>query len=63
MPFLRPHKMAKIGLIGLKDDREALLTTLHDLNVLQIEAISKELPRTDRSRNGGATSSGTSPTS
>jgi V/A-type H+/Na+-transporting ATPase subunit I len=40
--FLRPQKMAKIGLIGLKDDREALLTTLHDLNVEQIEPISKE---------------------
>ncbi|HXQ48304.1 MAG TPA: V-type ATP synthase subunit I [Thermoplasmata archaeon] len=41
MSFLRPQKMVKIGLIGLKDDREALLTTLHDLNVAQIETISK----------------------
>jgi V/A-type H+/Na+-transporting ATPase subunit I len=40
--FLRPQKMAKVGLIGLKDDREALLTALHDLNVEQIEPISKE---------------------
>jgi V/A-type H+/Na+-transporting ATPase subunit I len=42
VPFLRPHKMVKVGLIGLKDDREVLLTTLHDLNVAQIETISKE---------------------
>jgi V/A-type H+/Na+-transporting ATPase subunit I len=41
VPFLRPYKMVKIGLIGLKDDREALLTTLHDLNVEQIEPIGK----------------------
>jgi vacuolar-type H+-ATPase subunit I/STV1 len=34
--------MVKIGLIGLKDDREALLTVLHDLNVAQIEPIGKE---------------------
>jgi len=41
VPFLRPHKMVKVGLVALKDDREALLTTLHDLNVEQIETISK----------------------
>ena len=42
MSFLRPLKMVKVGLIGLKDDREVLLSVLHDLNVAQIEPISKE---------------------
>ncbi|MCI4368282.1 MAG: hypothetical protein L3K09_01785, partial [Thermoplasmata archaeon] len=39
MAFLRPEPMAKIGLIGLKDDRETILSLLHDLNVLEITPI------------------------
>ena len=42
MSFLRPVKMVKVGLAGLKDDREVLLGVLHDLNVAQVEPISKE---------------------
>ncbi|MGI0140285.1 MAG: V-type ATP synthase subunit I [Thermoplasmata archaeon] len=42
MSILRPEPMTKIGLLGLKDDREAILTTLHDLRVQQIEPISPE---------------------
>ncbi|MCI4339826.1 MAG: hypothetical protein L3J73_00960 [Thermoplasmata archaeon] len=42
MSFLRPLKMVKVGLIGLKDDREVLLSVLHDLNVAQIEPIGKD---------------------
>ncbi len=42
MAFLRPVPMAKIGLVGLKDDREVILSVLHDLRVLQVEPIGKE---------------------
>lgn len=42
MSFLRPVKMVKVGVVGLKDDRDRILTVLHDLNVLQIEPLSKE---------------------
>jgi V/A-type H+-transporting ATPase subunit I len=40
--FLRPLPMAKIGVVGLKDDREVVLSVLHDLGVLQVEPLSKE---------------------
>ncbi len=40
MGILRPEPMTKIGILGLREDREALLTTLHDLRVAQIEPIS-----------------------
>ncbi|HZY70953.1 MAG TPA: V-type ATPase 116kDa subunit family protein [Thermoplasmata archaeon] len=42
MPFLRPLPMEKIGVVGLKDDRERALTVLHDLGVIQVEPIRKE---------------------
>lgn len=42
MPFLRPLPMEKIGVVGLKDDREEALTVLHDLGVIQVEPIRKE---------------------
>ncbi|HEV2167079.1 MAG TPA: V-type ATPase 116kDa subunit family protein, partial [Thermoplasmata archaeon] len=42
MPFLRPLPMHKVGVVGLKDDRERIVTVLHDLGVLQIEPISAE---------------------
>jgi V/A-type H+-transporting ATPase subunit I len=41
MSFLRPVKMAKVGLVGLKDDRDLILGILHDLNVTQVETVSK----------------------
>ena len=37
---LRPVRMAKVGLLGLKDDEERILTVLHDLRVAQIEPLS-----------------------
>ncbi len=40
MGVLRPERMAKVGLVGLKDDRERILTILHDLRIAQIEALS-----------------------
>ncbi|MGI0131498.1 MAG: V-type ATP synthase subunit I [Thermoplasmata archaeon] len=42
MPFLRPVPMAKVGIIGLKDDRAAILGVLHDFGVVQVEPIGKE---------------------
>jgi V/A-type H+-transporting ATPase subunit I len=39
---LRPLKMTKIGLLGLKGDEERILTVLHDLRVAQIEILSPE---------------------
>lgn len=42
MAFLRPLPMVKIGVLGLKDDREVVLSLLHDLGVVQVEPLSKE---------------------
>ncbi|MCI4335616.1 MAG: hypothetical protein L3K17_00240 [Thermoplasmata archaeon] len=42
MPFLRPLPMARIGIVGLKNDRDAILGVLHDLNVVQVEPVGKE---------------------
>ena len=42
MGFLRPVEMAKVGVIGLKEEQERLLTVLHDLGVVQIEPIGPE---------------------
>jgi V/A-type H+/Na+-transporting ATPase subunit I len=39
---LRPVKMAKVGLLGLKEDEERTLTVLHDLRVAQVEPLSPE---------------------
>ncbi len=43
MGVLRPVRMAKIGLLGLKEDRETILTVLHDLRVAQVETVSPEV--------------------
>jgi V/A-type H+-transporting ATPase subunit I len=42
MGFLRPVAMEKIGVVGLKSDREAILSILHDQGVLQVEPLRKE---------------------
>src|SRR5271155_1776818 len=42
MGFLRPVPMVKVGLLGLKTDREAVVALLHDLGVIQIEPLRKE---------------------
>jgi V/A-type H+-transporting ATPase subunit I len=42
MPFLRPLPFSKVALVGLNDDRETLLTTLHDLGVVQVEPVGAE---------------------
>ncbi|MCI4334064.1 MAG: V-type ATP synthase subunit I [Thermoplasmata archaeon] len=42
MTFLRPVAMVKVGLLGLKSDRPAILSALHDLGAVQVEPIRKE---------------------
>ena len=42
MSFLRPVRMEKIGIIGLKTDRETILSVLHDRGVIQVEPLRKE---------------------
>ena len=42
MGVLRPERMTKVGVLGLKDDRERVLTILHDLRLAQIEPLSPE---------------------
>jgi V/A-type H+/Na+-transporting ATPase subunit I len=42
MGVLRPEKMSKIGILGLRDDRERILNVLQDLRVAQIEPLSPE---------------------
>ncbi len=42
MAFLRPLPMARVGIAGLKDDRDRILSVLHELGVLQVEPISSE---------------------
>lgn len=42
MSFLRPLPMAKVAILGLKDDREIVISVLHDLHVMQVEPASKE---------------------
>lgn len=41
MGFLRPVRMTKIGVLGLKSDRETILSILHDQGVIQVEPLSK----------------------
>lgn len=45
MGILRPERMQKVGILGLKEDREAVLTALHDLKVAQIEPVSPDTLR------------------
>jgi V/A-type H+/Na+-transporting ATPase subunit I len=40
--FLRPVAMAKVSLVGLKEDRERIVGALHDLGVFQVEPVAKE---------------------
>ncbi|MCI4343687.1 MAG: hypothetical protein L3J92_06205 [Thermoplasmata archaeon] len=42
MGILRPVRMTRVGILGLKDDRERILTALHDLRVAQIETLPPE---------------------
>ncbi len=39
---LRPVRMAKVGLLGLRDDEERTLTVLHDLRIAQVEPLSPD---------------------
>ena len=42
MGVLRPEKMSRVALLGLRDDETRILTLLHDLRVAQIESLSPE---------------------
>ena len=42
MSFLRPVAMAKVSLVGLKEDRERIVGAIHDLGVFQVEPVAKE---------------------
>jgi V/A-type H+-transporting ATPase subunit I len=42
VPFLRPVPFAKVAIVGLNDDREVIVSVLHDLGVVQVEPIGKE---------------------
>ncbi len=37
---LRPVRMSKVGLLGLREDEERVLTVLHDLRVAQVEPLA-----------------------
>jgi V/A-type H+/Na+-transporting ATPase subunit I len=41
MGFLKPVQMVKVGVVGLKTDRETILSILHDQGVMQVEPLSK----------------------
>jgi V/A-type H+-transporting ATPase subunit I len=53
MGFLRPVPMIKVGLVGLKTDREAVVGLLHDLGVIQIEPLRKEALQFMEPEHGG----------
>lgn len=40
---LKPVPMARIAVLGLKKDRQTVVSILHDLNAVQLEPISKEI--------------------
>jgi V/A-type H+/Na+-transporting ATPase subunit I len=42
MGVLRPVRMTRVGILGLKEDRGRILTALHDLRVAQIETLPPE---------------------
>jgi len=42
MGVLRPARMEKVGIVGLQSDREAILTLLHDLGIVQVEPLSSD---------------------
>jgi len=42
MGVLRPEKMSRVALLGLRDDETRILTLLHDLRVAQIEPVAPE---------------------
>jgi V/A-type H+/Na+-transporting ATPase subunit I len=53
MGFLRPVPMVKVGLLGLKSDRETVVALLHDLEVVQVEPLRKEALQYLQPEHGG----------
>ena len=39
---LKPVSMEKIAIVGLRKNRQTVISVLHDLEVLQIEPLSKD---------------------
>jgi V/A-type H+/Na+-transporting ATPase subunit I len=42
VPFLRPLPFTKVAIVGLNDDKDTILSVLHDLGTLQVEPVDKE---------------------
>ncbi len=42
MPFLRPLPFSKVAIVGLNDDKDTILSVLHDLGTIQVEPVDKE---------------------
>jgi V/A-type H+/Na+-transporting ATPase subunit I len=42
MGILRPERMTKVGLLGLREDQDRIVTALHDLRLAQVEPLSPE---------------------
>ncbi|MCI4327432.1 MAG: V-type ATP synthase subunit I [Thermoplasmata archaeon] len=42
MPFLRPLPFTKVAIVGLNDDKDTVLSVLHDLGTIQVEPVDKE---------------------
>ncbi|MEK6944837.1 MAG: hypothetical protein AABW55_05315, partial [Thermoproteota archaeon] len=40
---LKPVPMARIAVLGLRKYRQAVVSVLHDLNVVQLESLSKDV--------------------
>lgn len=53
MTFLKPVAMAKVGILGLKSDRSAILTALNDLGLVHFETVRKEAMAELEAETGG----------
>jgi V/A-type H+-transporting ATPase subunit I len=42
VPFLRPLPFTKVAIVGLNDDKDTVLSVLHDLGTIQVEPVDKE---------------------
>ena len=40
---LKPIPMGKIAVLGLRNERQTVISILHDLNVVQLEPLSKDV--------------------
>ena len=40
---LKPIPMGRIAVLGLRNERQTVISILHDLNVVQLESLSKDV--------------------